>query len=271
MTEALVRDYYTGQVRKEWNRLVKDAYHRLEFETTLHFLEEHLPKQGLILDAGGGPGRYTIELARRGYEVVLLDMTPANLAFAGRRIKRAKVQDRVTNIIEGSITDLSRFADNAFDAVVCLGGPLSHVLDKHQRDKATSELIRVTKQGAPLFVSVMGRLSLLVMELTSFQHEIEMPHFKQIRDTGDYLGGSGFTACHFFLPEELRDAFSDKGASIVEMVGLEGIGSHHDKEINQLAKDEKRWGTWLETHYQTCRHSSVVGISEHMLIICQKS
>ena len=164
MTEALVRDYYTGQVRKEWNRLVKDAYHRLEFETTLHFLEEHLPKKGLILDAGGGPGRYTIELARRGYEVVLLDMTPANLAFARLQIKRAKVQDKVTNIVEGSITDLSRFADNAFDAVVCSGGPLSHVLEKHQRDKATSELIRVTKKGAPLFVSVMGRLSLLVLE-----------------------------------------------------------------------------------------------------------
>ena len=271
MTEALVRDYYTGQVRREWTRLAKDAYHRLEYETTLHFLEEHLPKKGLILDAGGGPGRYTIELARRGYEVVLLDMTPANLAFAGRQIKRARVQAKVTNIVEGSIVDLSRFADNAFDAVVCLGGPLSHVLDMHQRDKATSELIRVTKKGAPLFVSVMGRLSLLVIALTSFQREIEMPHFKQIRDTGDYSGGSGFTACHFFLPEELRDAFSDKGVSVVEMVGLEGISSHHDKKINRLAQDEKRWGTWLETHYRTCRHASVVGMSEHMLIICQKS
>ena len=82
MTEALVRDYYTESVRREWRRLVRDAYHGLEFQTTLHSLENHLPPNGLILDAGGGPGRYTIELARRGYEVVLLDMTPANLEFA---------------------------------------------------------------------------------------------------------------------------------------------------------------------------------------------
>jgi 2-polyprenyl-3-methyl-5-hydroxy-6-metoxy-1,4-benzoquinol methylase len=42
----------------------------------MHFLEKHLPKKGLILDAGGGPGRYTIELARSGYDVVLLDLVP---------------------------------------------------------------------------------------------------------------------------------------------------------------------------------------------------
>ena len=49
MTEKRVKDYYTGCVRKEWRRLVKDAYHRLEFETTLHFLEKYLPQKGLIL------------------------------------------------------------------------------------------------------------------------------------------------------------------------------------------------------------------------------
>jgi ubiquinone/menaquinone biosynthesis C-methylase UbiE len=271
MFETQVRDYYTGYVRKEWRRLVKDAYHRLEFETTLHFLEKYLPKKGLILDAGGGPGRYTIELAKRGYEVVLLDMTSSNLDFAKRQIKRAKVQDKVKSVIEGSIVDISQFNDNTFDAVICLGGPLSHVVDCHKRDKAISELIRVNKEGAPLFVSVMGRLSLLVLGLALFQNEIEMPHFKQIRDKGDYTGGFGFTACHFFLPEEFLDAFSDKGIRIIEMAGLEGISSHHARKVNQLAKDKGRWEGWLETHYQTCTHPSVVGISEHMLIVCRKS
>ena len=174
MTETRVREYYTGYVRKEWRRLIKDAYHRLEFETTIHFLEKYLPKKGLVLDAGGGPGRYTIELAKRGYEVVLLDMTPANLAFAKRQIKRAKVQDKVINVVEGSIVDLSQFADDSFGAVICLGGPLSHVLDNQKRERAISELIRVTKRGAPLFVSVMGRWSLLVVELMLFQNEIEI-------------------------------------------------------------------------------------------------
>jgi SAM-dependent methyltransferase len=237
----------------------------------LHFLEKHLPQGGLILDAGGGPGRYTIELAKRGYDVVLLDLTPANLAFARRQIKRAQLQERVADIVEGSILNLSQFEDNVFDGVVCLGGPLSHVLGMQARDQAISELIRVSKAGAPLFVSVMGRLSLFVHELVHFQPEIELPLFTQIRDCGEYAGEAGFTACHFFLPEELRDAFMDKGVSIVEMVGLEGLNSRQDRQVNQLAKNAVRWKIWLETHYQTCTHPAVVGMSEHMLIICRKS
>ncbi len=93
-----------------------------------------------------------------------------------------------------------------------------------------------------------------MVELMLFQNEIEMPIFKQIRDTGDYEGDYGFTACHFFLPEELQEAFSKKGVTILEMVGLEGISSHHAREVNQLAKDEKRWKIWLETHFRTCTH-----------------
>ena len=270
MTETRVKDYYTEQVRKEWRRLVQDAYHHLEFQTTLHFLEKHLPPTGLILDAGGGPGRYTIELAARGYDVALLDMTPANVAFARRQIKRAKLQRKVVDVVEGSIVDLSRFADSTFDAVLCLGGPLSHILDPHDRDRAISELIRVAKHGAPVVVSVIGLLSLLIVELRLFQDELEMPHFTQIRDTGDYIGDRGFTACHFFLPEELHAAFSDRGVTILDMVGLEGISSHHPKNVNQLAKNEARWATWLETHYRTCTHPSVVGIAEHIMIICRK-
>ena len=270
MTETRVKSYYTEQVRKEWRRLVRDAYHRLEFQTTLHFLEKHLPPTGLILDAGGGPGRYTIELATRGYDVVLLDVTPANVAFARRQIKRAKLQRKVVGIAEGSIVDLSRFADSTFDAVLCLGGPLSHILDPHHRDQAISELIRVAKHGAPIVVSVIGLLSLLIVELRLFQYELEMPHFTQIRDTGDYAGEYGFTACHFFLPEELRAAFSGRGVTILDMVGLEGLGSHHPRKVNQLAKNEQRWATWLDTHYRTCTHPSVVGIAEHIMIICRK-
>lgn len=271
MTDSLVKEYYASQVRAEWHRLVKDAYHRLEFDTTLHFLDKYLPEHGLILDAGGGPGRYTLELTKKGYDVVLLDATQANLDFAKRQIKRYGLQAHVKEITAGSIVDLSQFGDATFDAVVCTGGPLSHILNPHQRELAISELIRIVRPGCPIFVSVMGRLAVLVVILYEDQYEIGFPHFNILRDTGDYFGGHGFTACHFFLPEELREVFDRQDIGVLEMVGLEGISSHHHKYLNRLANDEIRWKNWLETHYKTCTHPSVVGMSEHMLIVCRKS
>src|SRR3989338_11490686 len=112
-----IKECYTNNVKREWKRVISDKYHSLEHDTTWRFLNKYLPKKGLILDAGGGPGRYTIELAKKGYDVVLLDYTPANLDFAKRQIKKAKIQKKIKGVIEGSITDLSGFADNTFDAV----------------------------------------------------------------------------------------------------------------------------------------------------------
>ncbi len=271
MTDDLVKEFYTGQVRGEWRRLAKDAYHKLELETTLHYLEKYLPEHGLLLDAGGGPGRYTMELASRGYEVVLLDATQANLDFARRMLKRRRLQRQVREIVQGSIADLSVFPEGSFDGVICTGGPLSHILDPRQRQAAISELVRVAKPGAPIFVSVMGKLAVLVVILTESQLEITEPRFELIRKTGDYLGGYGFTACHFYLPEELKMELTRADVEILELAGLEGISSSHVKAVNKLAKDGDRYRIWLETHYQTCTHPAVVGMSEHMLIICRKT
>lgn len=266
-----VKKFYSEYVKKEWARLQSDPYHRLEYDTTLEFLRRYLPKKGRILDAGGGPGRYTVELARKGYDVILLDYTPANLRFAKKRIRKEGLDKRVEEIAEGSIVDLSRFPSDSFDAVTCLGGPLSHVMREGDRSKAISELVRVAKGGAPIFISVMSRLAFLATELRYFQDEIQLPLFKRIRDEGDYLGNRGFTATHFFLPEELRERVG-KGndVDVLEMAGLEGIGSVHKEEVNELAKNPRRWQIWLETHYKTCTHPSVVGLSEHILVVCRK-
>jgi SAM-dependent methyltransferase len=243
----------------------------LEFDTTFEFLRRYLPKKGLILDAGGGPGRYTVELASRGYDTVLLDYTPGNLRFAEKRIKREGLGGRVKEIVEGSVVNLARFSNDAFDAVICLGGPISHVLGERDRRRAISELVRVAKRDSPIFISVMSRLGFLAMELKYFQDEVRLPLFMGVRDSGNYLGERGFTATHFFLPEELRGSAEKSGdVEVLEMVGLEGIGSVHREEVNKLAKNRQQWNTWLVTHYKTCTHPSVVGLSEHMLLICRK-
>ncbi len=135
MSSSIVRDYYTTQVRQEWIRLVRDPYHRLELHTTLHFLDKYLPKKGCILEAGSGPGRYTLELLKRGYELNVLDLTPAFLDFARRQVRKAGLTDKIKEFREGTITDLSIYPDSTFDAVVCLGGPLSHVIEEKSRRK----------------------------------------------------------------------------------------------------------------------------------------
>lgn len=272
MKKKTVKECYKKLGEEEWERLVKDPFHRLEFETTLRFLKKYLPKKGLILDAGGGPGRYVIELAKLSYEVVLLDLTPELLEKAKKQIVKAGVKNKVKSIVEGSITDLSQFEDESFYAVLCLGGPLSHVRGEDNRKKAVSELIRVAKKNAPIFVSVMGRFAVLMECSMYWPKEIEMTkHFREVWKDGEDNMWRGESYCHFFLPEEFKKLFSSrKDVEILERVGLEGL-AHARKKINRLAESSpKAWRNWLESHYALCTHPAVFATSPHMLVIARK-
>ena len=171
---SIVKKFYDDIAEREWKRLTSDAYHRLEFIVTMHFLEKYLPSKGLVLDAGGGPGRYTIELAKKGYDVVLFDLSPKCLELARRKIARAHVSDRVNQIVEGSVTDMSVFKDEEFDAVLCLT-PLSHLVENKDREKAADEITRVAKDGAPLFIAVIGLYGVFREVLQRLPHELTEP------------------------------------------------------------------------------------------------
>jgi ubiquinone/menaquinone biosynthesis C-methylase UbiE len=250
--------------------MFESAYTRLEFDTTLHFLSKYLPKDGSILDAGCGPGRYAIELARRGYMLALQDIALKNLEFAKRKLKRLGLLAQANRFVEGSIEDLSAFPDESFDAVLCLGGPLSHIMNRRGRMKAVSELVRVAKARGPIFIAVINKFSMLQYELTG-KYLLKAPDggnlFRKILVDGDHTGKYVFTAFHGFLPEELRDMASLTGIEILEMVGLEGLGAHHERDVNRLARDKKLWGLWLEAHYATCNHPAVQAMSEHCMLI----
>ncbi|MFX0043013.1 MAG: class I SAM-dependent methyltransferase [Candidatus Hodarchaeota archaeon] len=268
-----IKEWYSKAAEYEWERLQQDPYHQIEFIITIHFLEKYLPKKGLILDAGGGPGRYAIELAKRGYDIILVDLIPEMLEIAKKKLKEAGLTERIKQIYQWSIEDLSEFSDEKFDAVLCLGGSLGHLLNINQRETSVKELIRVTKEGAPIFVSVISRIGLLRTILVEFTDEIE--YATQLWNTGDYIpngtSGSGFAPTHFFLPEELVKLFEKQGVVILNIAGLEGLSSHHKKETNLLYENKEKWNTWLELVIETSTHPSVIGSSEHFLLICRKN
>ena len=113
-----------------------------------------------MLDVGAGPGRFTIELARVGAEVVVADLSPRQLELNHQRVTEAGLEDLIAERVVADVTDLSRWPDGRFDATVCFGGPLSYVLDR--AEQALAELVRVTKPGGYVLLSVMSLVGTIV-------------------------------------------------------------------------------------------------------------
>ncbi|MCL4372127.1 class I SAM-dependent methyltransferase [Candidatus Marsarchaeota archaeon] len=267
-----IKKLYSEYWKHEQIRLKQDPYHSIEFSTTYMFLEKYLPKSGIVLDAGGGTGIYAIGLAMKGYDVTLLDISRHNIAVAKKDIKREGVKEKVKAMV-GDITDLSEFKDSAFDAVLCLGGPLSLVYGKYKRRKAISELVRVAKPSAPIFISVMNRYGSMSLAPSKWPDEVATSNFESVATKGEDRMWIGKYYCHFFSPEEFVSEFerSSKGAKIINLAGLEGLATPSINAINELAKNKKAWKNWLDMHYRLCTKPEVVGISAHMLLVARKA
>ena len=265
--------YYEEHAEEEWDRLDRSLHGRLEWEGTVERLRIHLPQRGEILDAGGGAGRYTVWLAENGYDVTLVDRSEGQLCVASERVADRGLEDRVT-IHEGDIRDLP-FDAGRFDATLCLGGPLSHVLAADERTTAALELDRVTAAGGPVFVSVMGRLNLLTILLIA---PAKLDLLADLAASGDYdadvLQGreSLFTETHFFRADEFTSLLSEAGLTVESLVGLEGLASVFTagrlRETAVEFSDDER--AWIRELVDSQRDDpTVVDLSAHMLTVCR--
>lgn len=266
-----VAEAYNKNTEREWQRLIKDPYHSLEFLVTMHYLRKYLPPNGKILDAGGGPGRYSLELCRAGYEVVLLDISSGLIATAKDEFQSEPeaVQNRLLEFVVGDIQDLSRFEVDHFDAVLCLGGPLTHISDAAGRLKAMSELTRVAKPGAVVCVSVMGLLAVLRTILVKFSDELVDPSFQALVQQGNTTGTTG-TIWHFFRADGLRQLAESCGLTTIEMAGCQGLSTSLVEATNLLGQDKTKWKRWTDLVLETSAEPAVVDMAEHILYIGRK-
>lgn len=144
---ARTADFFDEYGEREWTRFEDGRTPGPSLTTHIRMLEGYVRPGDRVLDAGCGPGRFTLELLRLGAHVTALDISPGQL-----ELLRARVPD--VEAVVGDITDLSRFPDDTFDVTVCFGGPLSYVVDR--AEEGVAELVRVTKPGGYVLVSVMS-------------------------------------------------------------------------------------------------------------------
>jgi S-adenosylmethionine-dependent methyltransferase len=90
----------------------------LAFANILELLE-HGKDSLRVLDLGCGTGLVAVRLARLGFQVTLLDSSPAMLDLAQRAVQEARVADRISLKL-GDATRLSElFTNELFDVIVC--------------------------------------------------------------------------------------------------------------------------------------------------------
>ncbi len=177
---------------------------------TWKYIQDYLPEKGVILDAGGGTGKWSIKLAKQGYTVYLVDLSSEMLKEASQKIESEGLSGKV-HISEGDILSLD-FPSDHFDFVLCEGDPVSYCAENHFR--AIKELVRVAKPGAVIEIGVDNRYMFFLRESANkgfSEGERVLEHGLAV----DKRETKTFT----FTPRVFQEEFNKCGADLLKVVG----------------------------------------------------
>lgn len=113
----------------------------LERFITLSFLKKYVKPNSAIAEIGAGVRAYSPELVKFAKHVVAIDLFDENLTCLSKQIKHNNFYTLCANA-----TDLGVIKSDCFD-VVFVNGPLSHLFNKTERNKAIAEARRICKKG----------------------------------------------------------------------------------------------------------------------------
>ncbi len=245
--------YFDAFGEKEWSRFEDGRTPAAGLDIHVRFLERFVKSGDRALDVGAGPGRFAIELVRLGATVIALDISPRQLDLLRQRLPDIEA-------LVGDVTDLSRFADDSFDVTVCYGGPLSYVLDR--AEDALGELVRVTRTGGYVLVSVMSTIGTVVHYLPmlldlarrdggSVQKEIVRTGF--LPHGNDY----GHLPMHLYRWSELEALLAPHGEVVAAAAaGLIPDPRPDEPELNDLIK-------WIEA--ELCEDPGAISCGQHII------
>ncbi|EWC63686.1 SAM-dependent methyltransferase [Actinokineospora spheciospongiae] len=281
MTSAMyqpetTRSFYNNWGANEWNRLESSFENRINYQIHRTILGELVKPGDRVLEAGAGPGRFTLELTKAGAEVTVCDLSDVQLAFNKEKVTEAGLAGNVTGWHQADIVDLSRFPSAGFDTVVCVGSVLSCVLDRIP--EAFDELIRLVRPGGTVIVSVTSRYGYLRAGLNAILPMVaaggQLGAIDQAVATGDIAGVQAdfeLLTTHFFTWDELRTHLTSRGCEIVTASASNFLSADTPLLDESLLADPEVMAAFTRWELQACRAPGNIDGGTHIIAAARKA
>ena len=230
------------------------------------------PPPGVVLDVGGGPGRYSCWLAKLGYEVHLIDPVPKHLQQA-LEASASQPSHPLASVSEGDARRLNR-SNQSMD-ILLLMGPLYHLPDRGERMAALRESRRVLKADGVLIATAVNRFAFLMAGLMDGyideQAFMSMLHhnLSNGRYEPDLYSPRYFTTSFFHRPEELEVEFAEAGLHQKGLFSVQGPGEYA-VDLEARMSDPARRRQLLDLVRLVEEERTLMGMASRLVIVAEK-
>jgi ubiquinone/menaquinone biosynthesis C-methylase UbiE len=256
----------------DWIRWQSDPVQEIDFAVHIHYMAKYLAKGQKVLEVGAGAGRFTRELAQIVDHIVVVDRSSQKLQ---RNQRNAAAMDYAPSVVawhEGDMRKLpSALHDGEFDAVVCVGGPLSYALD--DRDQALHELVRVTRRGGLLLLSARSLFGTLHENLPAILSHDEPELNREIVKTGD-LGPRQVAPVnqfwHAFRAQEFSQFVASAGTDILALSASNCLTTTWTELLATWRSDERMWRHLIDLEIEASREPGCLDLGAHIIAVARK-
>ena len=261
-TNRYLIDFYNNY--DEDNRLTL-KHGTVEFLTTMRYIKKYLKPGNRVLEIGAGTGRYSHTLARQGFTVDAVELVEHNI----KGIKKHTLPEENISIIQGNALDLSAFQDNMYDITLLLG-PLYHLYNKEDKQKAIQEAIRVTKYGGIIFVAYVISDGCLLDEGFKRNNINVNEYIKNGLLDPETFAAKSEPKDLFELvrKEDIDDLMSIFSTTRLHYVAADGCALFMREAIDLM--DHDTFHLYLKYHFATCEREDLLGITSHAIDIFKK-
>lgn len=240
---------------------------QVEYEVTKHYVDECIHSLGIsdksvisVADVGAGTGRYSIALAKEGYDVTAVEYVQYNLGILNKHMKEEGLS---FPSYKGDARRLKKLKDKAYDITLLLG-PMYHLHSDEDKAAALKEAMRITKVGGYVLTGYVMADYAVVKYGFMEGHILESKSKGALTD--DYRVCSDENELYDYVRIDDIDRINEMvGAKRECLIAPDGPADYIRNTLNDM--DEESFKLFIDYQIKNSKRPELLGASSHLVDI----
>ena len=246
----------------EDGRLENNRIGQIEYLTTRRYLDPLLTKDCKTAEIGAGTGRYSVTLAKEGYDVTAVELVQHNLDILKSKLDGS---EKIETYL-GNALDLHMLADNTYDITLLLG-PMYHLYSEEDKITALREAVRITKPGGHILVAYCMNEATVIQYVFGCHQLRSVMELNMLTDDWKCVSEPK-DLFEMVRTEDIERLNAAVSAERVKLIATDGASRYIRDYLEEF--DDETFEKWLSYHYAVCERQDLIGATNHSLDILRK-